>query len=161
FFFQAEDGIRDYKVTGVQTCALPIFLVRGQHYKVAILVSAIDLAVGDERRAPHVRLHVVRPVKLPRLGVEAMNEAGEIADQQQTSVRVNRDRRDAAVDFVVAPDFAGLRDVAGPGRVNAGQDADAFAVFRVLANRDVNAVFVKDRCRVDFTDAFRGGVLEF
>src|SRR6266850_4086512 len=28
FFFQAEDGIRDYKVTGVQTCALPIS--RGQ-----------------------------------------------------------------------------------------------------------------------------------
>src|SRR2546426_9343557 len=26
FFFQAEDGIRDYKVTGVQTCALPISL---------------------------------------------------------------------------------------------------------------------------------------
>src|SRR5256885_9452065 len=31
FFFQAEDGIRDYKVTGVQTCALPIcqFLLPG------------------------------------------------------------------------------------------------------------------------------------
>src|SRR5256885_3296819 len=26
FFFQAEDGIRDYKVTGVQTCALPIYV---------------------------------------------------------------------------------------------------------------------------------------
>src|SRR2546425_12893321 len=26
FFFQAEDGIRDKLVTGVQTCALPIFL---------------------------------------------------------------------------------------------------------------------------------------
>src|SRR2546430_3684924 len=26
FFFQAEDGIRDLTVTGVQTCALPIFL---------------------------------------------------------------------------------------------------------------------------------------
>src|SRR5256885_3733879 len=25
FFFQAEDGIRDYKVTEVQTCALPIW----------------------------------------------------------------------------------------------------------------------------------------
>src|SRR2546422_6184467 len=25
FFFQAEDGIRDVAVTGVQTCALPIF----------------------------------------------------------------------------------------------------------------------------------------
>src|SRR5207302_2731640 len=28
FFFQAEDGIRDFHVTGVQTCALPIFLHR-------------------------------------------------------------------------------------------------------------------------------------
>src|SRR5258708_20773439 len=27
FFFQAEDGIRDDLVTGVQTCALPIYLV--------------------------------------------------------------------------------------------------------------------------------------
>src|SRR5947209_19415542 len=27
FFFQAEDGIRDIGVTGVQTCALPIFRV--------------------------------------------------------------------------------------------------------------------------------------
>src|SRR5699024_11712866 len=26
FFFQAEDGIRDRNVTGVQTCALPIFI---------------------------------------------------------------------------------------------------------------------------------------
>src|SRR5690606_40817296 len=26
FFFQAEDGIRDFHVTGVQTCALPIWL---------------------------------------------------------------------------------------------------------------------------------------
>src|SRR5256885_1182086 len=33
FFFQAEDGIRDYKVTGVQTCALPIYfiLISGYH----------------------------------------------------------------------------------------------------------------------------------
>src|SRR5438132_10547442 len=28
FFFQAEDGIRDHCVTGVQTCALPILNVR-------------------------------------------------------------------------------------------------------------------------------------
>src|SRR5947209_11737261 len=30
FFFQAEDGIRDIGVTGVQTCALPILLIVGQ-----------------------------------------------------------------------------------------------------------------------------------
>src|SRR5690606_39718067 len=29
FFFQAEDGIRDFHVTGVQTCALPISLISG------------------------------------------------------------------------------------------------------------------------------------
>src|SRR3989441_12846601 len=29
FFFQAEDGIRDKLVTGVQTCALPILATRG------------------------------------------------------------------------------------------------------------------------------------
>src|SRR5699024_12073232 len=28
FFFQAEDGIRDRNVTGVQTCALPIWPAR-------------------------------------------------------------------------------------------------------------------------------------
>src|SRR5438093_2917820 len=27
FFFQAEDGIRDWSVTGVQTCALPISMI--------------------------------------------------------------------------------------------------------------------------------------
>src|SRR3712207_7960568 len=32
FFFQAEDGIRDIGVTGVQTCALPIYVqVRADH----------------------------------------------------------------------------------------------------------------------------------
>src|SRR5258706_9395880 len=29
FFFQAEDGIRDWSVTGVQTCALPILATQG------------------------------------------------------------------------------------------------------------------------------------
>src|SRR5690606_39585702 len=29
FFFQAEDGIRDFHVTGVQTCALPILMGPG------------------------------------------------------------------------------------------------------------------------------------
>src|SRR5438046_7512762 len=30
FFFQAEDGIRDWSVTGVQTCALPILFMSDQ-----------------------------------------------------------------------------------------------------------------------------------
>src|SRR5256885_7800403 len=43
FFFQAEDGIRDYKVTGVQTCALPIAIRRNpdndQYYLSLTLVE--------------------------------------------------------------------------------------------------------------------------
>src|SRR2546429_6241561 len=34
FFFQAEDGIRDVAVTGVQTCALPIFRFHHQLTKI-------------------------------------------------------------------------------------------------------------------------------
>src|SRR2546425_9506660 len=40
FFFQAEDGIRDKLVTGVQTCALPISLING------ISTPEIDAAIA-------------------------------------------------------------------------------------------------------------------
>src|SRR6266446_1405481 len=49
FFFQAEDGIRDYKVTGVQTCALPILLeggIRKAGNRVRITAQLIDAASG-------------------------------------------------------------------------------------------------------------------
>src|SRR2546430_5589664 len=36
FFFQAEDGIRDLTVTGVQTCALPILSLSGPPWRYAI-----------------------------------------------------------------------------------------------------------------------------
>src|SRR5256885_2500793 len=43
FFFQAEDGIRDYKVTGVQTCALPIFSSRFEvNYSASTLTARAD-----------------------------------------------------------------------------------------------------------------------
>src|SRR5256885_11809924 len=41
FFFQAEDGIRDYKVTGVQTCALPIY-INGIERKLPLYEPPID-----------------------------------------------------------------------------------------------------------------------
>src|SRR2546427_343411 len=46
FFFQAEDGIRDLTVTGVQTCALPIYR-RGEGHR-----RAAERATGphDARR---------------------------------------------------------------------------------------------------------------
>src|SRR5256885_5006286 len=50
FFFQAEDGIRDYKVTGVQTCALPICTLIG---KVVSDKRAKTVTVMVERRVKH------------------------------------------------------------------------------------------------------------
>src|SRR5256885_7475229 len=73
FFFQAEDGIRDYKVTGVQTCALPILnddrLRRLEH----ALQRRDDLerqrrefwAAVIDRRARHRAEHAVRNVRGP------------------------------------------------------------------------------------------------
>src|SRR5207245_6210551 len=43
FFFQAEDGIRDATVTGVQTCALPIYHAMGLDF---ILRAFIVVVVG-------------------------------------------------------------------------------------------------------------------
>src|SRR5438132_5746724 len=54
FFFQAEDGIRDHCVTGVQTCALPIFLIYPSQY------------VAEEKRQIHE--HVWEEGKTVRLG---------------------------------------------------------------------------------------------
>src|SRR2546427_6412396 len=42
FFFQAEDGIRDLTVTGVQTCALPIWCHQASRIPQVRLVGAQD-----------------------------------------------------------------------------------------------------------------------
>ena len=65
FFFQAEDGIRVHCVTGVQTCALPIFLERLLGRAIVSVVSAAGHGVegvgdrndaGDERRSEERRV---------------------------------------------------------------------------------------------------------
>src|SRR5256885_7047178 len=60
FFFQAEDGIRDYKVTGVQTCALPIFIsgqkrgVFGRIKRELTRRSAIEAVIGHMKAEGHL-----------------------------------------------------------------------------------------------------------
>src|SRR3989441_4525827 len=46
FFFQAEDGIRDKLVTGVQTCALPIFACATCHDPVSHAADGLALSIG-------------------------------------------------------------------------------------------------------------------
>src|SRR5256886_3046107 len=58
FFFQAEDGIRDLTVTGVQTCALPIYLLGGR-------VSAHhDEELGRSRHGHGTQDTFVRPMRI-------------------------------------------------------------------------------------------------
>src|SRR5256885_7304209 len=73
FFFQAEDGIRDYKVTGVQTCALPISdlletsqkmgkgvrrrILERQHLYVKVVQPQV-VAVALEHRIARLKIHV-------------------------------------------------------------------------------------------------------
>src|SRR5690349_25153216 len=71
FFFQAEDGIRDLYVTGVQTCALPI----SERMVVPALVSGDPMqrssAIVKPRCAPTT--HVPKPVG----GDEALGRSEE------------------------------------------------------------------------------------
>src|SRR5690606_39731741 len=62
FFFQAEDGIRDFHVTGVQTCALPICLRYGitTFQDAGARQSAIDIYERfRERNDLQIRLYVM------------------------------------------------------------------------------------------------------
>src|SRR5690554_7367084 len=58
FFFQAEDGIRDADVTGVQTCALPIsghsslvYTTQNQDYRIIYLYKiCLKIAIGNLKK---------------------------------------------------------------------------------------------------------------
>src|SRR5690606_39839714 len=70
FFFQAEDGIRVYHVTGVQTCALPILMATDRQSASGAGSPGAAGAAGPSatparRRAPakRPRPHAARPVE--------------------------------------------------------------------------------------------------
>src|SRR2546422_8341407 len=87
FFFQAEDGIRDVAVTGVQTCALPICAGLG--------VEPAE-AIAGELAEPHVARAVERdPVRAPAgfvLG-EGARPRVEPADPRSEERRVGKECR--------------------------------------------------------------------
>src|SRR2546429_8385674 len=56
FFFQAEDGIRDVAVTGVQTCALPIS--KEPAVGCAAAISARAHIIGKAINAPATKLRI-------------------------------------------------------------------------------------------------------
>src|SRR5256885_12578382 len=79
FFFQAEDGIRDYKVTGVQTCALPIL---GRHADRPVRGTAGARAL--RRRAGGLR---VATVEGPTTPVVEVSDALAVAVEHRSEER--------------------------------------------------------------------------
>src|SRR3712207_5394257 len=74
FFFQAEDGIRDIGVTGVQTCALPIF-------------NQMASNLTDQvRNIAHVTTAVANGDLSQKITVEAKGEVAALADTINTMV---------------------------------------------------------------------------
>src|SRR5690606_298002 len=74
FFFQAEDGIRDFHVTGVQTCALPI----------SALVTELAVEPLQLDRDPDPRYVAITMARLELVTVEA-----RVAELKSRAQRVN------------------------------------------------------------------------
>src|SRR5690625_5357117 len=87
FFFQAEDGIRDGHVTGVQTCALPIYLSGGERQRVAIakaMYANPSIILADE---PTASLDSDRAFEVMDMLQEATTES------EKTTIVVTHDTR--------------------------------------------------------------------
>src|SRR3712207_6893712 len=60
FFFQAEDGIRDIGVTGVQTCALPISVAAAG---VVLCAASANVAAAEARSKSAGEVYPSRPIR--------------------------------------------------------------------------------------------------
>src|SRR5256885_4215857 len=82
FFFQAEDGIRDYKVTGVQTCALPIS--QREVFKIALGAQGWVAWHGD---SPQFALMWAARATLPHLSSSCLRKAASAWEIGRASCR--------------------------------------------------------------------------
>src|SRR2546426_1638323 len=81
FFFQAEDGIRDYKVTGVQTCALPISMPPRMWTHLSRIRGGIGLRGPGETQLETDRRAIRRKLSLLKKRLEDV--ADHRANQRQ------------------------------------------------------------------------------
>src|SRR5688572_31947639 len=93
FFFQAEDGIRDLTVTGVQTCALPISLPDPAETprppRQADAADTLALPGGAPRRAPRaVRARRAPPDGARRNRARSEEHTSELQSQSNLVCRL-------------------------------------------------------------------------
>src|SRR5256885_6594411 len=90
FFFQAEDGIRDYKVTGVQTCALPIFAASTSPTVIQVVNAANNAADTVTINRAELR---VNNAELRVEGVNSRTGNGSFAPSRSEERRVGKECR--------------------------------------------------------------------
>src|SRR5699024_12194969 len=92
FFFQAEDGIRDRNVTGVQTCALPILRMQDfislveDHYDMVIIDLAPVLEVSDTQELARRLDGVILIVRQGKTQKAAIKRAVEMLNFSKAKV---------------------------------------------------------------------------
>src|SRR5207245_5666212 len=104
FFFQAEDGIRDATVTGVQTCALPI-------------CQAPQVPAADLRRRP-----LALPLSLSRAGLHPAAD-GALSVRMGDDARGRRARHEIGrASCREGGGMAGVRGTLGVKRSRTGRE---------------------------------------
>src|SRR5436305_10522909 len=94
FFFQAEDGIRDADVTGVQTCALPISWSRVPSS--ACRLAEVAVRQADDGTLDHAGERVDHRLDLGRVDVEAARDHEVLAAARSEERRVGKEARGQA-----------------------------------------------------------------
>src|SRR5438270_11534140 len=89
FFFQAEDGIRDLTVTGVQTCALPISRV----HRLSCRHRTQRAAQGEQRIGEIGRASCRERVEISVVGVSSKKKTAHI-EMKENRVPTCERRRD-------------------------------------------------------------------
>src|SRR3712207_7644037 len=89
FFFQAEDGIRDIGVTGVQTCALPIYTCGPTVYRYAHIGNLRTFLLSDLVR---------RGLEFEGYRVTQIINITDVGHMVDESSDAGRDRMELAVD---------------------------------------------------------------
>src|SRR5207244_10488254 len=87
FFFQAEDGIRDDLVTGVQTCALPISWIDFSQGAVQSTGNPLDVAVSGNA---FLTVQTPRGERYTRNGALQVNSQGQQIGRASCRERVER-----------------------------------------------------------------------
>src|SRR5690606_12844628 len=149
FFFQAEDGIRDFHVTGVQTCALPILERVGEGIRLIKNESTVnfDFDSADLTSTAQSNLDKLAKVFIdnPKTQISIYGYTDSVG-REQYNLRLSRTRANAVKSYLVKKGIGTKRITTqgmGPADPVASNDTDAGRAknrrveFSIVANEDM------------------------